>query len=91
MIEHRRIRDIAFILPFVGLFLFLPPIISLFDTDVQIFGVPLIQFYVFFCWAALVLGGALVSHRLGREEMDHELEQSPSDQIEADSKNHTGS
>ena len=47
----------------LGWLLFTYPIISLFDTSTQVFGVPLLYAYVFFAWAMLIVCMALVVER----------------------------
>jgi hypothetical protein len=49
-----RARDAAVLLPLLGLFLLMPPIIALFAQPVTVVGVPLIVAYVFGVWLALV-------------------------------------
>ena len=59
-----RARDAARLLPLLGLFLLMPPVISLFAVPVDIAGVPLIVLYLFGVWLALVLGAALLGRSL---------------------------
>ena len=39
----------------IGVFLFNPPLLSIFDIPEQLFGVPLLYVYLFACWGALLL------------------------------------
>jgi len=56
--------DAAVVLPVFGMFLLLPPAISLFAAPVAIWGVPLIVLYVFGAWAGLICCAALLARRL---------------------------
>lgn len=56
--------DAAVVLPVFGMFLLLPPAISLFAAPVVIWGVPLIVLYVFGIWAGLIVCAALLARRL---------------------------
>ncbi len=59
-----RAQNAAVLLPFVGLFLLLPPFITLFTGPLQVFGMPLLVVYLFGVWIALVVAAALLSSRL---------------------------
>ena len=52
------------ILPLLGLFLLMPPVITLFVTDGVVAGVPLIVVYMFATWLGLVVAAALLARRL---------------------------
>lgn len=56
--------DAAAALPLVGLFLLMPPMITLFALGVDLAGVPLIVVYVFGVWIALIVCAALLARRL---------------------------
>ena len=60
----RRARAAALLLPLVGLFLLMPPFVTLFGGQARVFGVPLIVFYLFAVWAALTLAAALLARSL---------------------------
>ena len=62
--RERRARDAAVLLPLLGLFLLMPPIIALFAQPVMVGGVPLIAVYVFGVWLALVAAAALLARAL---------------------------
>ena len=66
----RKIRDRALILPLVGLTLLLPPIATIFELDVRVFGLPFTAVYLFGVWAMLIVGAALLSRHLHQEEAD---------------------
>lgn len=51
-------------LPLFGLFLLMPPIVTVFATQLDLGGIPLIVIYVFSVWAALILCAALLARRL---------------------------
>ncbi len=40
----------------LGLALFFPPLLNVFDAgaDITVFGIPLLYFYLFFAWAVLI-------------------------------------
>ncbi len=63
-----RLRDAAVVLPLVGLFLLMPPAITLFTGGYDVAGVPLIVAYVFGVWIALIAGAALLARRIARSE-----------------------
>lgn len=58
--------DAAVALPLFGLFLLMPPVISLFAAPASLFGVPLIVLYLFGVWAILIACAALLTRHLGR-------------------------
>ena len=62
--RERRARDAAVLLPLLGLFLLMPPIIVLFAQPVMVGGMPLIVAYVFGVWLALVAAAALLARAL---------------------------
>lgn len=59
-----RARSAAVVLPLLGLFLLVPPLIALFAVPVRIAGVPLIVVYLFGVWLVLVLVAALLARWL---------------------------
>jgi len=63
-----RLRDAAVVLPLVGLFLLMPPTITLFTAGYHVAGVPLIVAYLFGVWIALIACAALLAHRIARSE-----------------------
>lgn len=54
----------AVTLPLLGLFLLMPPIITLFARGAGFAGVPLIVIYIFGIWIALIVCAALLARRL---------------------------
>lgn len=63
-------RDAATVLPFVAVFLFLPPVILVFAAPALIFGIPLIVVYIYGVWAAVILAALLLARRLERAERE---------------------
>ncbi len=63
----RRARDLALIVPVLGILALLPPLIGLFARpETGVFGIPLIVVYLFGLWLALILGALFVASRLKR-------------------------
>lgn len=63
-LDAARPREVALVLPLIGVALFSPPLIALFALDAQIFGAPFILVYVFVVWAALIIAARLQARRL---------------------------
>jgi hypothetical protein len=63
-LPSHRLRGAAVALPVLGLFLWLPPFVTLFTGPLRPFGVPLIVIYIFGVWAGLVLAAAWLARRL---------------------------
>lgn len=59
-----RTPDTAALMLGLGVVLWLPPIALIFIRPQMVFGVPLPMLYFFGTWLALVLGAAVVAHRL---------------------------
>ncbi len=62
--RRKKIKDAAFILPFLGAFLLASPIITIFATDGKIFGLPLPFVYIFGVWILLVLAARRMARLL---------------------------
>ncbi len=60
----QRAQSLAVLVPVFGLFLFLPPFITLFTGPARPFGIPLIVVYLFGVWAGLIVAAALLARRL---------------------------
>lgn len=60
-----RARDVAVLLPLLGLFLLVPPVVTLFAVPLDIGGVPLVVVYLFGVWLALVICAARLARALG--------------------------
>ncbi len=61
---RQKLRDAAFILPFFGLILIMPPFVDIFFSTRLLGGIPGILFYIFGVWTMLIALGALLSRRL---------------------------
>ena len=61
-----RLVAASVLLPCIGLFLLMPPVVQLFALDVDIGGVPLIVVYLFGVWLALIACAAWLAWRLTR-------------------------
>jgi hypothetical protein len=59
-----KAADAAVVLPVFGVFLLMPPLISLFAAPAAILGVPLIVLYLFAVWGGLIACAALLARRL---------------------------
>ena len=67
----RRTRDLAFIVPLLGVILMMPPLVGLFARPgAGIAGVPLIVVYLFGLWLALILAALILARHLGKAEDD---------------------
>lgn len=62
--DSRGARDAATILPFLGVVLIVPPLVSIFVAPIRLAGIPLIVVYVFGVWALIIAAAYLVSRRL---------------------------
>jgi hypothetical protein len=72
MDRHQRHREAALLIPLLGVFLILPPILGLFDGPHSFAGIPILHIYVFAVWLALVGAGFWLSRRLRGEEPESE-------------------
>jgi hypothetical protein len=59
-----RARDAAVLLPVLGLFLLMPPMITLFVGDAGETGIPRVVTYLFGVWLALIVAAAWLARRL---------------------------
>ena len=62
--EEARRRDLALVLPGLGLLMLLPPLMNLFTRRVLLWEIPLEVIYLFTVWALLIVGAAVFSHRV---------------------------
>ena len=62
-------RDLAALLPIIGAFLFMSPLILAFNSIRLVFGLPVIALYIFGVWLLLILGAALLSRHLSDEDI----------------------
>jgi len=61
-----RLVAASVLLPCLGLFLLMPPVVKLFALEVDVGGVPLIVVYLFGVWLGLILGAAWLAWRIAR-------------------------
>lgn len=82
-LADRKTGDRAIILLVIGCLLLLPPLASVFQLDVRIFGIPFTGLYLFAVWGALIAGTAVLSKRLQRNaDRESEERNSPADEAE---------
>ncbi len=62
--DKGRVKDLATLMPWVGLFLFTPPVLFLFRPDTTIFGVPVLPVYLFVMWFVLILTSRKLTEHL---------------------------
>jgi len=71
-LRRRKWQESALIVPILGIFLLLPPFISVFSINMSVFGIPLIVLYIFTVWIALILVTRFLAQKLMRDyETDH--------------------
>ena len=66
----RRFRDLAVLLPCLGILLLATPVVSIFTQSGRVFGLPLPIFYVFGIWGGLIVlafGLARIANRARRQ------------------------
>lgn len=56
------------LLPVAGALALLPPILTLFDQPLTLFGVPLSVVYIFSVWAALIVASVLIARKVGPDD-----------------------
>ena len=62
----RRFRDLATLLPILGILLLATPIVSIFTQSGRIFGLPSPIFYIFGIWAGLIILAFALARRARR-------------------------
>ncbi len=67
MNDKSRYKDLAVLLPWLGLFLFTPPVLFLFRPSVTLAGVPLLPIYLFFTWLVLIFASRQLTKHLVEE------------------------
>ena len=75
--DPARITDAARILPLIGVFLLMPPLVTLFAAPVDVGGVPLIVIYLFGVWFALIGCAAWLARRLAPWSREHDAADEP--------------
>lgn len=68
----KPIKDSAVILPLIGLVLFIPPFIQIFDVGGSIFGIPIFLAGITLVWVLGIALTALVSRRLLKSDFDRD-------------------
>ena len=66
MVERRKLETAAFVLPVFGAFLFVPPLLGVFNVPETIFGIPIVSIYLFAVWIGLIVATFVLSRFLGR-------------------------
>jgi hypothetical protein len=73
-----RLRDAAVVVPLLGLFAWMPPMIGLFAGSGRLFGIPLIVVWLFGNWLALIAAAMWFSRRLDPDgDGAHHVEEAP--------------
>ena len=67
MTGRDRINERLVALFLLGLLLFLPPLLLVFNRPDRVIGIPALYLYIFVAWAGLIALSALISARIGRE------------------------
>lgn len=62
----------AFLLPVAAALLIVPPLLTLFDAGLLVFGVPLQTLYLFAVWLAMIAGAALLARWLPAADHDEQ-------------------
>lgn len=63
----RRLKELAFIMPFCGAVLFLPPYISIFNQDIMVGGIPFLHVALFSIWIIGIILTGILARRLVRD------------------------
>lgn len=61
--EHAEREDVAFLVPFLGVVLLLPPLLNLFQDLRTPYGVPVEVLYLFGVWLLIIAAAVLLSRR----------------------------
>ena len=61
--QIRRRRDALALLPLLGVFLFLSPVVSIFNVEANVLGLPVIFLFVYGAWVAVIILARWLSHR----------------------------
>lgn len=64
----RRFSEIAFVIPWVGVFLLTPPAILVIQNWSVVTGLPLFLVYLFVCWVGFIVAAWRLSRRFGMPE-----------------------
>jgi hypothetical protein len=74
MTDRRRVVGGMFMLTVLGLVLFVPPVVGLFNRDVTFLGMPQIVFYLFTVWLLLIVGTVALTRHLPPDPVEREEE-----------------
>jgi hypothetical protein len=66
----RRFSEIAFVVPWIGVFLLTPPVILVIQNWSLVSGLPLFVIYLFVCWVGLIFAAWRLSRRFAMPESD---------------------
>jgi hypothetical protein len=69
-LARRKRRDIALILPLLGVFLLASPVLNIFAGSGSLYGIPASLLYVFGVWFALIACTAFLARRLRDDDRD---------------------
>jgi len=61
-----RLRDRSLALTIATFILLTPPVLTVFDVPILLFGVPLLHVYCFAAWLAAIAAGAVLAPRMMR-------------------------
>lgn len=67
---RRRAVELAFLLPWVGVFLLTPPVVLMLQTWSKAAGFPLFIVYIFVCWFGLIVAGGVIAMRIVWDEKE---------------------
>lgn len=70
MAERRKLESSMLVLTISGALMLVPPLVYVFNQPISHFGVPQIVIYLFVVWLLLILGTAVLTRALPREEPD---------------------
>lgn len=79
-----RVQNLAVLLPLLGVFLLMPPFVTLFASEARPWGVPLVVAYVFGVWVVLLAAAALLSRVLVPADSRAAAQAPPADPAAAD-------
>jgi hypothetical protein len=74
MLKPSRSRELLVALFLLGVLLFAPPLLIIFNNPTRILGIPALYFYLFVAWTALI---ALVALAVERRHADDDAEADP--------------
>jgi hypothetical protein len=68
MADRHKLVSGMLVLTLFGALLLVPPLVYVFNQPISHFGVPQIVIYLFAVWLLLIIGTALLTHALPRED-----------------------